>query len=58
MLEYIKPGSCFLLAILLTACAVKPPHRDTFSFAVTGDMPYTETEEQNMEWMIDGARGE
>ena len=53
MLAHLKPASCFLLAILLAACAVKPLHRDTFSFAVLGDTPYTETEEQNMEWMID-----
>ncbi len=49
----IKLGVCFLLTIFLAACAVKPPHRDTFSFAVTGDTPYNETEEQNMEWMLD-----
>jgi hypothetical protein len=46
---------CLLSLFLLLAagCAITPPHPQSFSFAVTGDTPYTATEEVDMEWMIE-----
>jgi len=42
--------SCALA--LLASCASKPPHPETFSFAVTGDAPYNAREENEFDAMI------
>ena len=41
-----------VVAIAITGCALRPPQPDTFSFAVMGDTPYNDREEQLMLGMI------
>jgi hypothetical protein len=42
-----------LLALLLGACATRPPHPDAFAFAIFGDAPYSAKEEPRFERVID-----
>jgi hypothetical protein len=41
-----------LLAGALAGCATKPPHPETFSFAVIGDTPYSAREEREFDAMF------
>jgi hypothetical protein len=47
-----------LLAFLLAACATRPPHPDTFSFAIFGDAPYSSNEEVRFERVIEDINAE
>lgn len=40
------------LAAALAGCATKPPHPETFAFAVTGDAPYNDREEREFDAML------
>ena len=41
-----------LVALALAGCAAKPPHPESFSFAVTGDAPYNAREEVAFDAML------
>jgi len=41
-----------LAALALAGCASKPPHPESFSFAVTGDSPYSEREAMEFDAML------
>ena len=45
-------------ALLLAGCALQPPHPDTFSFGVIGDLPYTASEEDAFDRLIDAMNDE
>lgn len=47
-----RPLAAFLFAIALAGCASRPPHPDTFSFAVIGDAPYDAREEREFDAML------
>jgi hypothetical protein len=47
-----------LLALLLAACASRPPHPDAFSFAIFGDAPYSANEAVHFERVIDDIAAE
>jgi len=47
-----------LLALLLAACATRPPHPDTFAFAIFGDAPYSENENVRFERVIEDINAE
>ena len=41
-----------LAAVALAGCAAKPPHPETFAFAVIGDAPYNAREEMDFDAML------
>jgi hypothetical protein len=47
-----------LLALLLGACAMRPPHPDAFSFGIFGDAPYSANQNPAFERVIEEMNGE
>ncbi len=50
--------AALVLAVGLAGCATKPPHPETFSFAVIGDAPYNAREEMEFDAMLARIGGE
>lgn len=57
-LHRVLPLLLVVVALVFAGCASRPPHPDTFSFAVMGDLPYNDREEQLMLSMIDELNGQ